>query len=40
LDRTAIKDGEEIVESLKERIVGRFTLERSNTRSPARSSWM
>jgi DNA-directed RNA polymerase subunit beta' len=28
LDRTAIKDGEEIVESLKERIVGRFTLER------------
>ena len=28
LDRQAIKDGEEIVESLRDRIVGRFTLER------------
>ncbi len=28
LDRFAIKDGEEVVESLKERIIGRFTLER------------
>ncbi len=28
LERRAIKDGEEIVESLRDRIVGRFTLER------------
>lgn len=28
LDQTAIKDGEDIIESLKDRIVGRFTLER------------
>ncbi len=28
LERQAIKDGEEIVESLRDRIVGRFTLER------------
>jgi DNA-directed RNA polymerase subunit beta' len=28
IERRAIKDGEEIVESLKDRIVGRFTLER------------
>jgi DNA-directed RNA polymerase subunit beta' len=28
LDRRAIKDGEEIVESLRDRLVGRFTLER------------
>ena len=28
IERRAIKDGEEVVESLKDRIVGRFTLER------------
>ena len=28
LDRRALKDGEEVVESLRDRIVGRFTLER------------
>ena len=28
IERRAIKDGEEIVESLRDRIVGRFTLER------------
>jgi DNA-directed RNA polymerase subunit beta' len=28
LDRTAVKDGEEIVESMKDRTAGRFTLER------------
>ncbi|MBN2736278.1 MAG: DNA-directed RNA polymerase subunit beta' [Spirochaetales bacterium] len=28
IERSAIKDGEEIVESLRDRIVGRFTLER------------
>src|SRR5690606_472540 len=28
IEHTAIKDGEEIVESLRDRIIGRYTLER------------